>query len=123
MRRIHLLCAVVLLGSAAPALAQEAQQRVVHYGDLNLDNPHGARVLVRRIEQASGDVCNDRTGPRPLTENAIVHACKAEATENAVADVDHPMVTAEYYGRREPRVIIEDEGAPADDDDYYSGNR
>jgi UrcA family protein len=123
MRRIYLLCVAALLASAAPAVAQEAQQRVVRYGDLNLDNPHGARVLVRRINQASGDVCNDRTGPRPLTENAIVHACKDEAAENAVADVDHPMVTAEYYGRREPRVIIEDEGAPPEDSDDYNGGR
>jgi UrcA family protein len=119
MRRSYILCIAALLASAAiPAVAQEVQprSRVVTYGDLNLNNPYGAHVMVRRIENASREVCGDRSGPRPLNENGSVHACRVDATENAVSDLDHPMVTAEYYGDRGGNVVVTDDGARVYDD-------
>lgn len=120
MRRSYLFCIAALLASAAalPSLAQEVQprSRVVTYSDLNLDNPHGAHVMVRRIENASRQVCGDRSGPRSLTENGSVHACRVDSSENAVSDLDHPMVTADYYGDRGGTIVVTEDGAPVYDD-------
>lgn len=120
MRRSHPFGIAALLATAValPAVAQEVQprQRVVPYSDLNLDNPHGAHTMVRRIENASRQVCGDRAGPRGLAENGSVHACRVEASENAVTDLDHPMVTAEYYGNRGGSVIVTDDDSTVYDD-------
>jgi UrcA family protein len=120
MRGSHMFCLAVLLaaGSALPAFAQEARSQVVHYGDLNLDNPQGAHALIGRIEGASASVCGDRTGPRPAVERAAVRGCRVVAEENAVSDVDHPLVSAEYYGDRGGNVVVtEDDGTAYDDGD------
>jgi UrcA family protein len=119
MRRSYILCIAALLASASlPAVAQEVQprERVVTYSDLNLDNASGAHVMVRRIENASRQVCGDRSGPRSLSENGSVHACRVDSAENAVTDLDHPMVTAEYYGNHGGNVIVTDDGSAVYDD-------
>lgn len=117
MRRSHVLCIAALLAGlgAFPAIAQQVRSQVVRYGDLNLDNPQGARVLVNRIVTASGNVCDDRSGPRPLAETGDVRECAITAQENAVSDVDHPMVTAEYYGERGGNVVVGDDSVTVTD--------
>jgi hypothetical protein len=72
--------------------------------------------MVRRIEQASRAVCGDRAGTRSLTENSSVNNCRVDSTENAVTDLDHPMVTAEYYGDNGGNVIVTEDAAPIYDD-------
>ena len=123
MRRSYVFSIAALLAAtvALPAVAQEVQyrSRVVTYGDLNLDNQHGARTMVRRIENASREVCGDRSGPRPINENGSVHACRVDSSENAIADLDHPMVTAEYYGDRSGNVVVTEYGAPVYDEPGY----
>lgn len=113
--------ACLLLCAAAPAFAREAgapstihlNQRVVPYGDLNLDSRAGADAMLGRINSASRFVCGDRTGPRTMQENGSVHACVGQTMDNAVADLGHPNVSNRYYGNT-PEVII------GDDDDSYS---
>ncbi|MBX3511444.1 MAG: UrcA family protein [Hyphomonadaceae bacterium] len=101
-------CASLLaLGAAAPAMAQvESESRVVRFGDLNLKNPHDAGALVNRIESASRQVCDNTGGAQSLAERRHVRPCRTDAEQRAVYDVNHPMVTAEYYGVR-PQVVIE----------------
>lgn len=113
------LAAALLVGAPAAAFAQQAdrQYEVVPYGDLNLDNDAGADALIGRIQHASSDVCNDRTGRRPLHETRVVHACRYVAENDAVRDVDHPNVYRRYYGVQ-PEVIIGDEDESGYPDDY-----
>ena len=111
--------AAVLLCAAAPALAQQQSapsttqlnQRVVPYGDLNLDSRAGADTMLRRINNASRFVCGDRTGPRPMQENGSVHYCVHASTETAVNDLDNPNVSNRYYGNT-PEVVIGEEDDP-----------
>ena len=120
MSRIALgVIAAVSLCAAAPAFAQQGaasttqlNERVVPYGDLNLDSRSGADTMLRRIDNASRYVCGDRTGPRTIQENGSVHHCVNESTETAVNDLDHPNVNNRYYGNT-PEVII------SEDDDGY----
>ncbi|MFT3729630.1 MAG: UrcA family protein [Terricaulis sp.] len=120
MRRSNIfgIAALLATATALPVVAQEVQprQRVVPYSDLNLDNPNGAHVMVRRIENASRQVCGDRTGPRGMAESGSVNACRVESAENAVNDLDHPMVTAEYYGNRSGNVVVTEDNSTVYDD-------
>jgi UrcA family protein len=105
------IAALFAAASAAPAIAQEAETRsqVVYFGDLNLDSPHGAHRLVHRIVRASAEVCSDDEGKRPLEESSDRNRCRARAEHNAVADVNAPLVTAEYYGHSTVTVTEGDE--------------
>ena len=116
MSRIILGAVAALALSAAPAFAQQGaasttqlNQRVVPYGDLNLDSRSGADTMLRRIDNASRFVCGDRTGPRTIQENGSVHSCVHESTETAVNDLDHPNVSNRYYGNTPEVVIGEDD--------------
>ncbi len=118
---LALVCAPALLFAAnasAQAWDNRYEERVVHFGDLNLNSRSGADTLIRRIELASEAVCGDRTGPRPLRENASVNACETETTEYAIQDVGHPNVLYRHYGYM-PEVVIEGSWDP-DADPYYT---
>lgn len=111
-----LLCASVALAAGAftvQAFAEEPNARVVTYGDLDLNSPQGADQLVRRIERASDQVCDQRSGPRTIVQDQIADSCSVETEEQAVRDVAHPNVTASYYGYT-PSVIVVEDGAYPD---------
>lgn len=103
-RRIHtafLSAALLAAAAAAPALARPGEDpntRVVTYGELDLDSPEGADALIRRIDNAADAVCGRHDGPRPARQAQVNRACSHESTEVAVNDVDHPNVSARFYG-------------------------
>lgn len=105
--------ALFLAAGAAPAIAQERESRVVSYADLNLNSPVGADHMIRRIERASDVVCGERDGPVPVVVSQNIQECTYETADNAVADLDHPVVTSRYLYGTSPEVIIEDP------DDHY----
>ncbi|WP_395645545.1 UrcA family protein [Terricaulis sp.] len=114
-RLITTLAASVALAATAftvQAFAQDPQSRVVAYGDLDLNSRQGADTLVRRIEQASDQVCDQRSGPRTIIQDQISDVCSIETEEQAVADVAHPNVSASYYGYRPQVIVGEDEYYP-----------
>lgn len=106
------------LCAAAPAFAQDEsvtqpRQVEVRYGDLDVYSEAGADALLRRIGQATDQVCGVHSGPASVQERASVGTCRVETTENAVSDVANPVVTARYYGYT-PQVIIESENEYVD---------
>jgi UrcA family protein len=114
------VCAPALLFAAnanAQAYDNRYEERVVQFGDLNLESRSGADTLIRRIQLASEVVCGDRPGPRPLSENTSVNNCETETTEYAVQEIGHPNVLYRYYGYM-PEVVIEGSWDP-DADPYY----
>jgi UrcA family protein len=98
-RSLYAICIAALLGAAAtvPATAQNYESRVVTYGELDLNSSAGADTLIRRIDNAAETVCGDRSrnSARLATSE---RQCEAETEEYALADVNHPLVTARYYG-------------------------
>lgn len=103
---------------AAPAFAQDnsttqLRQVEVRYGDLNVYSEAGADALIRRIGQATDQVCGEHAGPASMQEHHSVGNCRVEVAENAISDVGNPVVTARYYGY-EPQVIIEGENTYVD---------
>lgn len=114
-RSLHLaIASAAVLAFATPALAQnettEPQARVVTYGELNLNSAAGADTLVRRIENASAQVCGTNDGRTNTRQARINRNCATEATENGVYDTNHPVVIARYEGSG--YAIVEEGDAP-----------
>jgi UrcA family protein len=96
---IVLATALISLVGAAHAQPQmEVEQRVVHFGDLDLSEQDDAKALYRRIARAARDVCG---GAPDWTISMSVRSrtCRAAATGRAVADVDAPLLT-QYFASR-----------------------
>lgn len=90
------------LTAIAPAQADDWSQRVpqidVPYGDLNLSNPAGAQVMLRRIKSAASKVCGGY--PYPAAGTVLRYRrCVRTATDGAVAQLNAPLVTALHTGR------------------------
>jgi UrcA family protein len=100
-------CVTFGLMAAAPASAAqfEPNSQRVSFADLNLDNEAGAQAMLRRIDRAAHMVCDDRAGARLLSDRRIARQCVAETKRNAVSELNHPMVSALFYGR-EPNIIV-----------------
>ncbi len=81
---------LALLGNAALA---EVPTSVVRYGDLDLSQPHDARVLHSRILWAAERVCAQYAG-----HNVIVvrqhEMCVRQAVENAIKRINRPELDA-----------------------------
>ncbi|MCX7358667.1 MAG: UrcA family protein [Alphaproteobacteria bacterium] len=99
-RSLHLAIATAIgLAFAAPALAQsQPEERVVTYGDLNLNSRAGADALISRIDNAAEQVCGVNDGRTSVRQSQINRACEQETTDNGVYDIGHPVVIARYEG-------------------------
>lgn len=93
------------LTAAAPAIASNVSGGVpsldVTFSDLNLANRAGAEALLRRIRAAASQVCGGEqssvTG-RDLRAARDFRSCVRTAVENAVRQVNAPLVIALYRG-------------------------
>jgi UrcA family protein len=86
--------------TAAPKKAA-VESRTVYFADLNLQSEAGAATLLNRISKAARIVCDI---PPPGASNIHPkngrHQCRRDAIQNAVASLDHPVVTAVYENSR-----------------------
>jgi UrcA family protein len=100
-----------LLATAALAIAGTASAQAddpsihVSYADLNLHSQQGARAILGRIEDAADQVCGGQPDMRQLTERALYQACRRQAVEHAVRDLDAPVVTA-MAGMKNTTVVL-----------------
>jgi UrcA family protein len=112
MPRTLLVCASALLfaGLGPSAFADEPRSEVVRFGDLDLYDASDADVLVERIRDAAERVCGDDPGREQLSARDEIAECAVESADEAVADLNHPMVIARYRGLN-PEVVIIEEGS------------
>jgi len=108
-----LLIAVALAFSSFPVVADARpnDDRLVtasidvFYGDLNLDHAAGAAVMLNRIKSAAVRVCGGAPHGLDLKGQRDFRACVADATNDAVRQLNAPLVTALHTGRNAgPRV-------------------
>jgi UrcA family protein len=95
---------IALLAATAAALAASAAHATtysdatievrVHYADLEVAGPDGARALMQRIAKAAAQVCGG--GPDSVIHDDRVRFdhCRAEAFGRAVKQLDPQIVTA-----------------------------
>jgi UrcA family protein len=102
------LAALALVAQAFGSTAANASDpdrtaliRNVNLRDVDLDSAVGARTAYSRIASAAKIVCAPYDG-RQLVEKARLDSCIAHAVEQAVRDVNEPMLTR-YYLTRNPK--------------------
>ena len=102
MKKSLIACALAfssfpLVAHAQPAEGWAALESLdVFYGDLNLSNPAGAEVMLNRINFAATRVCGGLPDIRELRLRLYFKACVRAATEDAVDEVNAPLVSALY---------------------------
>ncbi len=96
---------VIVLSGPAVVLADtpsyiEDAKATVSYVDLNLENEQGVRVLYRRLQRASKEVCGV-TSLRiagSLSDLRKPQQCYRETLSNAVNDIDNDDLTRIHAG-------------------------
>jgi UrcA family protein len=113
MPRFAFVIAGALAASIGIAQAAAAQERSVvservFYGDLNLSTSAGARAILGRLRTTVGRLCAPTASPllRQRYRPADVARCQASAMRRAVADLEAPLVTAEYEGSGAQQPVI-----------------
>lgn len=94
------LSVLAVLPAAAGPLAQE-RQVVVHYGDINVKQPVGAKILLARIDAASHEVCGPSPDLRQIGQWQAYKVCAQTAADQAVASLPFDLMTALQGSLRE----------------------
>ncbi len=96
---------VIVLGGPAVVLAStsshlETNKATVSYADLNLKNEEGVRVLYRRLQRTSKEVCGVTStrisGSHHFLSKA--HQCYLETLSNVVDKIDNEDLTRIHAG-------------------------
>jgi UrcA family protein len=91
------LIALTVLGLAGAASAQTLSVTVRH-ADLDLSSPAGATVMLARIHNAAREICGESPYASDMSRRMQARACITEISNNAVAQLGAPMVTAANGG-------------------------
>ena len=101
MQKPLLSCTLAFLSFSFAAYAEPvevgegtSQHLDVPYGDLNLSNAQGAAAMMRRITFAATQACGGLPDIREIRERRMFKTCVREAKEDAVRDLNMPLVTA-----------------------------
>ena len=98
--------------SGAPASAQPAYDPVsigVSYKGLDIQSEAGAKILLRKIENAASEICRDQVSS-PMDEVRKFRPCKKEIVARTVAQVNSPALQA-LYERKAPLTLARQDPA------------
>lgn len=84
-----------------PDSGREIKSITVNFEDLDLAGTAGAETLHGRLRTAARRVCG-KADPRDLNAVKDVRRCRTEALDTAVAEIDHPRLTAVHDKSEEP---------------------
>ena len=87
--------------SVAETTGASAPSVKINYSDLNMSSPDGARVLLSRIKSAADRLCG-YYADADLGRRAEHMKCVRETVNEAVAEVDNPVLTALNGGVQTP---------------------
>lgn len=73
--------------------------KTVNYSDLNLKSSAGVDALYKRLKKAAYEVCQMPTGTRQIRIEQEFKACKADAVDRAIQQVNLPMLTALHQSK------------------------
>lgn len=88
---------------ASANIGSETYSQKVKFKDLDLSQPEDAQSLLRRIRRAANMVCTGSPSRTALTaQSRQATQCIRQAQNDAVAKINHPVVTAMYTGAPAP---------------------
>ncbi len=99
-----LVATFVVIGLSGPAVVLastsshlETNKATVSYADLNLENEEGVRLLYRRLQRASKEVC-DVTSILIAESRQQAQRCYRQTLSNAVDKFDNEDLTRVHAG-------------------------
>lgn len=93
-------CAAIAIAALLSGSVLAADpSKTVSYADLNLNNSAGAEALYKRIKKAAYEVCQIPTGTHQIRIESEFKACKVDAVERAVQQVNLPTLTALHQSK------------------------
>lgn len=102
LAKLTALVAVLAAGTSQVTLANTLDpvplSHRVHYSDINLAEPAGAKVLYERLMKAAGLVCAPFESGE-LAQQKPYRSCVRQAVSAAVADINSPMLTSYYVSQ------------------------
>lgn len=98
-RTILITLAAALFIAPQAVQAQEPATVRVEIGDIDASSNAGADRLLRRLRHAVDQVCDVQTGLHTRRQLREASQCRRETMQQAVAQLDNPVVTARYQGR------------------------
>ena len=96
---IGVFTAALALAAPNPATA-EPQQVKVNLSGIDLTSDAGADQALRRIRNAARAVCGVRGGAQPYRDRADARDCAREAMQQAVDDLNSPLVSRRLQRNR-----------------------
>jgi UrcA family protein len=88
-----------LSAASAADVGATPKSVTVRFADLDLNKVDGAVTLYNRLQRAARSVCSPLRGPIALRDSRRYAECVDAAVSNAVATVDHPVVTEYFAGK------------------------
>jgi UrcA family protein len=88
----------LVCGGASLASGSDPPQRIVKFGELDLDKPAGVETLYRRLRSAAKEVCKPGISV-PQTLRSKSRACTELTLADAVTQINHPNLTAYHDAR------------------------
>jgi UrcA family protein len=118
MKSVQTSCALALLCGGALLISGHAMaddpdalpQKIVKFGDLNLNHPAGVKTLYDRLSAAAGAVCHATPSTPYMLGSKALRKCVQEALDRAVTDINNHNLTA-YYTQRTGRRAGDDKFA------------
>ena len=102
MKKSLTLVALAFMSLCSAAQAEQGDSLYLHhldvsYGDLNLANPDGARMMFGRIKLAASAVCGGAPDSMlDLTSRRFYKTCVRAATADAMSQLKAPLVSQHY---------------------------
>ena len=93
IRCVAALVAALVSGSVLAGPPADPS-KTVSYADLNLKSQAGVDALYKRIRKAAYEVCQMPTGTRQIRIESEFKACKLDAIDRAVQQINLPTLTA-----------------------------
>jgi UrcA family protein len=102
---VAVILASLSTGASADTSGQPSNvtgRSAVYYGDLDLNAPQDAKIMLRRIEQAAKKACGGHRTFNSLTGRLddTFDECWSEALARAVKQLSAPVVTRTYSEAR-----------------------
>ena len=96
---IGVFTAALALAAPNPATAEPPQVKV-NLSGIDLTSDAGADQALRRIRNAARAVCGVRGGAQPYRDRADARDCAREAMQQAVDDLNSPLVSRRLQRNR-----------------------
>jgi UrcA family protein len=109
------LCCLAHADTSTDTPAQITGRRLVHYGDLNLNDEKDARIMLQRIERAAKTACGGHATLSSYTgsvDQSTFEECRAKAVRRAVKQLGAPVVTRIYFDPDSSRIAARDNRQP-----------